>query len=135
MTVNRLVRFFTWSDELPSTSPEYVTARTWKTSDDIMPGATVLITAPTTDLNNRHQAPVPFRLGRVSTSICAANADLKLKTSAADYDPALDIATYNRMTDAADYNDYESNTSASKDKREIHYEKKKPAFLKITRTY
>jgi hypothetical protein len=65
--VNRLVRFFPWSDDLPSTSPEYDTARAWKTSGDIMPGATVLITAPTTDLSNRHQNPVPFRIGRIST--------------------------------------------------------------------
>jgi hypothetical protein len=59
--LNRLTRFFPWSDDLPSPSPEFDAERKWKTSGDIPADSTVLVEVVT----NTNTSLVPFRVGRL----------------------------------------------------------------------
>lgn len=61
--VNRLVRFYPWSSDLPSTSPDFDTERHWKASGEIPAHSTVLVTV-TEDIVN---SIIPFRMGRLTS--------------------------------------------------------------------
>jgi hypothetical protein len=61
--LNRLVRFYPWSDDLPSTSPDFVTERAWLASGEIPVYSTVLVTVN----DDKANSIIPFRIGRLIT--------------------------------------------------------------------
>jgi hypothetical protein len=61
--LKRLVRFYPWSSDLPSTSPDFDAERHWKASGEIPAHSTVLVTV-TEDIVN---SVVPFRMGRLTS--------------------------------------------------------------------
>jgi hypothetical protein len=62
--LNRLVRFYPWNSDLPSTSPDFGAEGHWKASGEIPVHSTVLVTV-TEDIVN---SVVPFRMGRFTSS-------------------------------------------------------------------